>query len=87
MKALVLFLIFPFLSFSQAVAKKDQLKAKRITANASTLFNEGQTTNAYMLLKQAIALDATNANAYFLLASFDAVVLSVPSASSPSFDT
>ena len=69
MKALVLFLIFPFLSFSQAVAKKDQLKAKRITANASTLFNEGQTTNAYMLLKQAIALDATNANAYFLLAT------------------
>ena len=69
MKALLLFLIFPFLSFSQAVAKKDQLKAKRIVSNAIALFNEGQSSNAYMLLKQAVALDSTNGNAYFWLAN------------------
>lgn len=69
MRALLLFICLPFLGFSQAIPKKDQIKSKRITANASTLFNEGQSTNAYMLLKQAVALDSTNANAFFLLAT------------------
>ncbi|MEN9968027.1 MAG: hypothetical protein RIR94_196 [Bacteroidota bacterium] len=69
MKALLLFLTLPFLSFSQAVAKKDQLKAKRIVSNAITLFNEGQSFNSYMLLKQAVSIDSTNANAYFWLAT------------------
>lgn len=69
MRALFLFFCLPFLGFSQAIPKKDKLKAKRIVANANTLFDEGQSTNAYMLLKQAVALDSTNANAYFLLAT------------------
>lgn len=69
MRALLLFFCLPFLGLTQTVSKKDQLKAKRIAANASTLFNEGQSTNAYMLLKQAVALDSNNANAMFLLAS------------------
>lgn len=69
MRVLFLFFCLPFFGFSQTVPKKDQIKAKRITANASTLLNEGQSTNAYMLLKQAVALDSTNANAYFLLAT------------------
>lgn len=69
MKAFLLFISLPILGFSQDIAKKDQLKAKRITANAVALFNEGQSSNAYMLLKQAVALDSTNANAYFWLAS------------------
>jgi hypothetical protein len=67
--ALLLFIIVPILGFAQSVSKKDQIKAKRITANASTLFNEGQSTNAYMLLKQAVAIDSTNAQAFFLLAT------------------
>lgn len=69
MKAFLLFLLLPFIGLSQTVSKKDQLKAQRITANASTLFNEGQSTNAYMLLKQAVALDSSNATAMFLLAT------------------
>ena len=69
MRALLLFICLPFLGFSQAIPKKDKLKAKRITANANTLFDEGQSTNAYMLLKQAVALDSTNADAFFLLAT------------------
>lgn len=69
MRALLLFICLPFFGFSQAIPKKDKLKAKRIVANASTLFNEGQSTNAYMLLKQAVALDSTNADAFFLLAT------------------
>ena len=69
MKALLVILILPFLSFAQATSKKDQLKAKRITTNAVTLFNEGQSSNAYMLLKQAVALDPTNANAFYWLAT------------------
>ena len=69
MRALFLFFCLPFLGLTQTISKKDQIKAKRITANASTLFNEGQSTNAYMLLKQAVALDSTYANAFFLLAT------------------
>lgn len=69
MRVLLLFFCLPFLGFSQAIPKKDQIKAKRIASNASTLYNEGQSTNAYMLLKQAVALDSTNANAFFLLAN------------------
>jgi tetratricopeptide (TPR) repeat protein len=69
MKALLVILTLPFLGFAQATPKKDQIKSKRITANALALFNEGQSSNAYMLLKQAVALDASNANAYFLLAT------------------
>jgi hypothetical protein len=69
MRVLLLFFCLPFLGFSQAIPKKDQIKAKRIASNASTLYNEGQSTNAYMLLKQAVALDSTNANAFFLLAT------------------
>jgi Tol biopolymer transport system component len=69
MRALLLFICLPFLGFSQAIPKKDKLKAKRITANANALFDEGQSTNAYMLLKQAVALDSTNADAFFLLAT------------------
>ena len=69
MKALLIILTLPFLSFAQATPKKDQLKAKRICANAVTLFNEGQSSNAYMLLKQAVALDPNNANAFYWLAA------------------
>jgi hypothetical protein len=69
MRVLLLFICLPFIGFSQTIPKKDQLKSKRIVANASTLFNEGQSSNAYMLLKQAVALDSTNADAYFLLAA------------------
>jgi tetratricopeptide (TPR) repeat protein len=69
MKALLLFLLLPLVSFSQTVAKKDQLKANRIVSNAITLFNEGQSSNAYMLLKQAVAIDPNNANAFFWLAT------------------
>jgi hypothetical protein len=69
MKTLLFFLLLPFFSFSQAIPKKDKLKSKRIVANAVTLFNEGQSFNAYMLLKQAVSVDSTNANAYFWLAT------------------
>ena len=69
MKVLLVILTLPFLSFAQATPKKDQLKAKRICANAVTLFNEGQSSNAYMLLKQAVALDPNNANAFYWLAA------------------
>jgi hypothetical protein len=69
MKAILLFLLLPIFSFSQTAPKKDQLKAKRIVANAITLFNEGQSSNAYMLLKQAVAIDPNNANAFFWLAT------------------
>lgn len=60
MKALALLLFLPFLTFAQDVPKKEQLKAKRITSNAIALFNEGQSSNAYMLLKQAVAIDPNN---------------------------
>jgi len=69
MKAIALLLFLPFLSFAQDIPKKDQLKAKRITANAITLFNEGQSSNAYMLLKQAVAIDPNNGNAFYWLAN------------------
>jgi tetratricopeptide (TPR) repeat protein len=69
MKALLIILFLPFLSFTQVTPKKDQLKAKRICANAVTLLNEGQSSNAYMLLKQAVALDPNNANAFYWLAA------------------
>ena len=69
MKILFLLLFLPLGLVAQQVAKKDVLKAKRITSNAITLFNEGQSSNAYMLLKQAVAIDSSNANAYYWLAT------------------
>lgn len=69
MRALLLFFFLPLIGLSQTVSKKDQIKAKRITANAVTLFNEGQSSNAYMLLKQAVAIDPNNGNAFYWLAT------------------
>ena len=69
MKVFIAILIFPFVSFGQTTAKIDQLKAKRITSNAVTLFNEGQSSNAYMLLKQSVAIDPNNGTSFYWLAS------------------
>ena len=69
MKAIALLLFLPFFTFAQDVPKKEQLKAKRITSNAIALYNEGQSSNAYMLLKQAVAIDPNNGNAFYWLAN------------------
>ena len=69
MKLVYLICFFiPFLNYSQDITKKDKLRAKRFTSNAITIFREGQSSNAYMLLKQAVALDSTNGTAYYWLA-------------------
>ncbi|MFM8596653.1 MAG: hypothetical protein ACKOBN_06135 [Flavobacteriales bacterium] len=69
MRALFLFLIISFLGQAQEISKKNVRQAKHYTANAITLFNEGQSVNAYMMLSQAYNLDSSNTETLFWLAS------------------
>jgi hypothetical protein len=58
-----------FLMAQQKISFWDKTTSKRITNNAMEQYASGQSSNAYMLLKQAVALNPENANAFYWLAN------------------
>ncbi|MEY4351102.1 MAG: hypothetical protein RL078_1169 [Bacteroidota bacterium] len=80
MRTLFLFLLISNFVQAQAVSKKNALQAKRYTSNAINLFNEGQSVNAYMMLSQAYALDSTNLQTIYWLATSEFDLRAYPDA-------